>query len=76
MENILKHCHSLGCGGHFRGNKTMTKVLQSGFYWPTLYKDAHAFVSTCDRCQWMEHVSKRYEFPLKGILKVELFDVW
>ena len=32
MENILKHCHSLKCGGNFKGNKTMAKVLQSGFY--------------------------------------------
>ena len=50
MENIFKHCHSLECEGHFRGNKTTTKVLQSGFYWPTLYKDAHAFVSAYDQC--------------------------
>nr|XP_018625132.1 uncharacterized protein LOC108944502 [Nicotiana tomentosiformis] len=27
------------------------KVLQSEFYWPKLFKDAHAFVKRCDRCQ-------------------------
>ena len=27
MENILIHCHSLECGGHFGGNRTTTKVL-------------------------------------------------
>ena len=32
MENIKKYCHSLKCGGNFKGNKTMAKVLQSGFY--------------------------------------------
>ena len=50
MESILNHCHTLACGGHFRGQMTATKVLQSGFYWPSLLKDAHQFVSTCDKC--------------------------
>ena len=75
MENILTHCHSLECGGHFGGNRTATKVLNLGFYWPSLFKDAHAFVSTCDRCQWMGNISRRDEGLLKGILEVELFDV-
>ena len=52
------------------------KVLQSGFYLPSLFKDAHAFVSTCDKCQRMGNISRRDEGPLKGILEVELFDVW
>ena len=38
---ILLHSHSLECGGHFSGQKTIAKVLQSGFYWPTLFKDTH-----------------------------------
>ena len=44
MESILNHCHTLACKGHFGGNRTTVKVLQSGFYWPTLFKDAHQFV--------------------------------
>ena len=28
MENILSHCHTLACGGHFGGNRTVVKVLQ------------------------------------------------
>ena len=45
MENILIHYHSLECGGHFEGNRIAAKVLQSLFYWHSLFKDAHAFVS-------------------------------
>ena len=41
MESILNHYHTLACGGHFGGNRTAAKVLQSRFYWPTLFKDAH-----------------------------------
>ena len=32
MEGILRHCHSLEYGGHFGGNRTMTKVLQDDFF--------------------------------------------
>ena len=41
MESILNHCYTLACGGHYGGNRTAKKVLQSRFYWPTLFKDAH-----------------------------------
>ncbi|KAM1830351.1 hypothetical protein ACFX14_023056 [Malus domestica] len=76
MEEILRHCHSLACGGHFGATKTAAKVLQSGFWWPTLFKDAHTFVSTCDRCQRIGNISSRHQMPLNNILEVELFDVW
>ena len=72
MEGILNHCHALACGGHFGGNKIAAKVLQSGFYWLTLFKDAHHFVSTCDKCQRMGSISKRDEPPLHPILEVAL----
>ena len=76
MTSILNHCHSSPYGGHFGANRTATKVLQSGFYWPTLFKDAHRTVATCDRCQRTGNISRRHEGPLTNILEVELFDVW
>ncbi|KAG9442206.1 hypothetical protein H6P81_018060 [Aristolochia fimbriata] len=51
FESILKHCHDGKAGGHFSSNRTAAKVMQSGFYWPTLYQDSKRYVSTCDRCQ-------------------------
>ena len=76
IESILTHCHALACGGHFRGNRTTVKVLQLGFYWPTLFKDAHHFVSTYEKFQRMGNISKQDEPPLQPILEVELFDIW
>ena len=72
----MRHCHSLDVGGHFGATKRASKVLQSGFWWPTLFKDAKEFVLICDRCQRMGNISWKHEMPLKGILEVELFDVW
>mgnify|MGYP005830871307 CR=1 FL=1 len=36
QEQILCKCHSEAYGGHHAGDRTAHKVLQSGFYWPTL----------------------------------------
>ena len=76
MRAVLLHCHSWECGGHFSAKRTIEKVLQSGFYWPTLFKDAHSFMKTCDRCQRIGNISRKNEMPLNSILEVELFDVW
>ncbi|KAJ9565613.1 hypothetical protein OSB04_001579 [Centaurea solstitialis] len=75
-ESILAHCHDLPCGGHAGTGKTVAKVLHSGFYWPTIFKDAEVFVRKCDRCQRTGNISRRHEMPLNYILEVELFDVW
>ena len=52
------------------------KVLQSGFYWPTLFKDARKFVLSCDECQRIGNISRRQEMPMNYSLVIELFDVW
>nr|GEW56506.1 reverse transcriptase domain-containing protein [Tanacetum cinerariifolium] len=38
--DILTACHSRPTGGHYGANNTAKKVFDSGFYWPTIYKDA------------------------------------
>ena len=73
---IIRKCHSEAYGGHHAGDRTTHKVLQSGFYWPTLFKDAHKFVSSCDECQRIGNIGKRQEMPMNYSLVVEPFDVW
>ncbi|GJV64843.1 putative reverse transcriptase domain-containing protein [Tanacetum coccineum] len=43
---ILAHCHSGPTGGHHSANVTMKKVYESGFYWPSVFKDANEFYGT------------------------------
>lgn len=74
--DILSHCHSYACGGHFGATKTWHKVLQSGFFWPTIFKDADSFVKACTRCQQVGGISRRDQMPMNPILVVEIFDVW
>ncbi|XP_078163505.1 uncharacterized protein LOC144558538 [Carex rostrata] len=76
VQSILHHCHSSPYGGHASTNKTAAKVLQAGFFWPTLFKDTRQFVVSCDKCQRLGSITKRHEMPQQSILEVELFDVW
>ena len=76
QQSILKFSHEFACGGHFGAKKTAAKILQSGFFWPSLFKDAFYFCSKCDRCQRMGNISRRNMMPLNNILVVELFDIW
>ena len=76
QQSVLNFCHTLACGGHFSEKKTAAKVLQSGFYWPTLFKDTFEFAKSCSKCQSMGSISKRNMMSLNFILVVEIFDVW
>ncbi|RVW62104.1 Retrovirus-related Pol polyprotein from transposon 17.6 [Vitis vinifera] len=76
QQGILSHCHENACGGHFASQKTAMKVLQSGFTWPSLFKDSHIMCRSCDRCQRLGKLTKRNQMPMNPILIVDLFDVW
>ena len=70
---ILTFCRSEACGGHFFARKTADKILQAGFYWPTLFKDCFEFCKTCARCQQLGGVTRRNMMPLTPILIIEIF---
>nr|GEX10150.1 reverse transcriptase domain-containing protein [Tanacetum cinerariifolium] len=74
--DILKACHSGPIGGHYGANYTAKKVIDLGFYWPTIYKDAFELVKHCDSCQRQGKISQRDEMPQNSIQVCEIFDVW
>ena len=75
-KSILWHCHNSPCGGHYGGDKIAAKDFQFGFFWPTLFKDAHHHVLHYDQCQRICGISRRSEMPLQNIVEVEVFDCW
>ncbi|KAK1614692.1 hypothetical protein QYE76_020209, partial [Lolium multiflorum] len=70
------HLYKEGVDGHHAGDRTAQKVLQSGFYWPTLFKDARKFILSCDECQRVGNISRRNEMPMNYTLVIEPFDCW
>nr|GEU86632.1 reverse transcriptase domain-containing protein [Tanacetum cinerariifolium] len=74
--DILKAFHYGPTEGHHGPNYTAKKVLDFGFYWPTIYRDAQDLVKTCDVCQHQGKISQRDEMPQNSIQVCKIFDVW
>nr|GEU44264.1 hypothetical protein [Tanacetum cinerariifolium] len=54
---ILEHCHSGQTGGHRGASVTGRKVYETGFYWPSIFKDAKDYVMKCEACQKSRNIS-------------------
>ena len=50
MHEIIKAIHDGPCGGHFSDKHIAYKILYSGYYCPTLFRDAKRYVRSCDSC--------------------------
>ncbi|GJW92280.1 reverse transcriptase domain-containing protein [Tanacetum coccineum] len=46
---------------------TAKKFFDVGFYWPTIFKEAHTLVQNCDACQSFGSLSRRDEMPQNSI---------
>ena len=74
--DILKACHDGPCGGLFAERRAAHKVLQTGYYWPTIFKDAKKSVQACDSCQRVGRPGPADEMPLRPQLVIEPFERW
>ena len=71
ISHILSSCHLEACGGHFSSQKTAQKVLYSGFYWPTIFKDSYTFCKSCACCQMLGSLSRKNEMPMTPIITLK-----
>eukprot|EP00253_Pinus_taeda_P026402 PITA_26402 len=76
IHDILKAYHDEPCGGHFADQRIGHKVLQMGYYWPTIFKDAKKYAQACDNCQRMGQSGQSDEIPLQSKLVIEPFEHW
>jgi hypothetical protein len=66
-KRVLAKLHSRNVGGHFGGYTTTHKVLRAGYYWPTLFNDAHTLTHKCIICQKVGGRVKKALFPLQPV---------
>nr|GEU64899.1 reverse transcriptase domain-containing protein [Tanacetum cinerariifolium] len=74
--DILKACHEGPIEGHHGANLTAKKVFDAGFFWPIIYRDAHAMIKSCNTCQRQGKISQKDEMPQNAIQVCKIFDVW
>ncbi|GKC43765.1 reverse transcriptase domain-containing protein [Tanacetum coccineum] len=55
--DILTAYHNGPTRGHHGANYTAKKVFDSGFFWPTIYRDTHDLVTWCDAFQRQGKIS-------------------
>ncbi|GJX25168.1 putative nucleotidyltransferase, ribonuclease H [Tanacetum coccineum] len=76
LLEILAHYHSGPTRGHHRASITGRKVYESGFFWPSIFKDAKDYVMRCDACQRSVNISSRSKMPQNNIQVCDVFDIW
>ena len=75
MSSVFEECYSSPVIGHHSSIRISHKILQCGYYWPTIHQYAHEFAKSCYKCQRVGG-TKKQELPLNRILVIEFVDVW
>jgi hypothetical protein len=75
-NKVLKEIHDGYVGGHFPGNTTTHKILRVGYYWPTLFRDAHTYPRNCKTCQISAGREKREVVLLQPVVVSRPFEQW
>ncbi|XP_021844707.1 uncharacterized protein [Spinacia oleracea] len=73
---ILREIHQGACGSHQGARTIAGKALRSGFYWPTLRKDATDLVKKCGRCQEFTNLTRMPANNLTIVQAVLPFNRW
>ncbi|MCO5588603.1 hypothetical protein L7F22_042560 [Adiantum nelumboides] len=77
IEHILEDAHYGPAGGHYPGHITAQKIIQSGLWWPYIFRDAIAYVKVCDVCQRCgPKSSKQANRPLQVSMAWLPFERW
>ncbi|KAL3699575.1 hypothetical protein R1sor_017597 [Riccia sorocarpa] len=74
VPRILEEAHEGPSGGHGAGESTAQKILHTGLWWPTIFKDCHSHVQTCNECR--RSATLKEGMPLKPIFPLGVFQKW
>ena len=49
-DYVMREVHEGICRNHLGAQSLVRKLIRVGYYWPTMLKDAQAYVKACDKC--------------------------
>nr|GEX95150.1 reverse transcriptase domain-containing protein [Tanacetum cinerariifolium] len=75
-NHVLREIHEGSCSRHARTRFVMAKSLRTGYYWPTMHKDARTFIRACQDCQVHKPVPKNLPQNLTSITSLFPFYKW
>ena len=50
VDYVMREVHKGVCGNHSGSRSLVHKLIQAGYYWPTMQNDAISYVKACDKC--------------------------
>eukprot|EP00253_Pinus_taeda_P022399 PITA_22399 len=75
-QKVLQELHDGPAGGHFGADTTTHKIIHAGYYWPTLFRDAHEYVMKCRNFQTSSGRQRKPAFPLQLVNIEQPFEQW
>lgn len=76
IYDILKSFLDDPYGGNFFDRRIGHKILQMGYYWPIIFKDAKNYIHNYDNFQRMGRLIQAEKMPLQMQIVLENFEIW
>ncbi|GJW23581.1 reverse transcriptase domain-containing protein [Tanacetum coccineum] len=73
---ILREIHEVSCSMHAGTRSVVAKALRTGYYWPTMHKDARTLIKACQECQVHKPVPRNPQEKLNPITSLWPFYKW
>ncbi len=73
---VMKKLHEVRSRWHFATKIMQKKILDVGYWWPTMYKNVHEYCKSCDACQRTKGLPTQSLAKLVTSLPKEPFMKW
>nr|GEV85048.1 reverse transcriptase domain-containing protein [Tanacetum cinerariifolium] len=75
-DYVMRDIHKGSCSMHAGPRSVVAKVIQLGYYWPTMHKDARDMIQKCNDCQIHRPVANHPQQSLNPITAPWPFYKW
>ena len=72
----MREVHEGICGNHSGLRSLVHKLVQAGYYWPTMQADAKAYVRAYDKCQRFSNIIRKPTKELTPMTALWPFAQW
>ncbi|OAE22591.1 hypothetical protein AXG93_1991s1000 [Marchantia polymorpha subsp. ruderalis] len=70
VPRVVSAMHTEDAGGHYATRDTVTKIVNAGLWWPTMFKDVH--VSWLETLVW-RFLFVLFRFSVRGSIRTKCF---
>ncbi|GJY71253.1 reverse transcriptase domain-containing protein [Tanacetum coccineum] len=75
-DYVLREIHAGSCSMHSGPRSVVARALRSGYYWPTMHRDARDMIKKCNDCQVHRPIPRQPQQELTPITSPWPFHKW